>query len=59
MIAAIFFGCFAGALIGLAYIHVAKKDAATYELPFGSFLGAAAIVVGFTGDGFLRWYSRL
>jgi prepilin signal peptidase PulO-like enzyme (type II secretory pathway) len=30
---------------------------ATYELPFGSFLGFAALVVAFAGDPALRWYA--
>jgi leader peptidase (prepilin peptidase)/N-methyltransferase len=32
-----------GAVTGLAYVLVAKKDAATYELPLGTFLGVAAL----------------
>ena len=35
----------AGSFIGLAYIKLTRKDASTYELPFGSFLGATALVV--------------
>jgi len=35
----------AGAVLGFAYIKLAKKDTATYELPFGSFIGAAAWMV--------------
>jgi hypothetical protein len=35
----------AGSFIGLAYIKLTKKDASTYELPFGSFLGATALAV--------------
>jgi len=34
-----------GSVAGLAYIAISKKSAATYELPFGSFLGVAALVV--------------
>jgi leader peptidase (prepilin peptidase)/N-methyltransferase len=34
-----------GSIVGLLYIRLAKKDAATYELPFGTFLGIAALVV--------------
>jgi leader peptidase (prepilin peptidase)/N-methyltransferase len=44
---AIFIGCTAGSVLGLAYIYWRKKDPSTYELPFGSFLGAAGIVVSF------------
>ena len=41
-------GSVAGSVISLLYIWVAKKDASTYELPFGTFLGAAALVVALT-----------
>ena len=34
-----------GAVLGLAYIKITKKDSATYQLPFGSFIGLAAWVV--------------
>lgn len=36
-------GSTAGAVCGYGYILVTKQDAATYELPFGTFLGFAAI----------------
>ncbi len=35
----------AGSFLGLAYIKLTKKDASTYELPFGSFLGATALTI--------------
>jgi leader peptidase (prepilin peptidase)/N-methyltransferase len=35
----------AGSFLGLAYIKLTKKEASTYELPFGSFLGATALAV--------------
>jgi leader peptidase (prepilin peptidase)/N-methyltransferase len=38
-------GALLGSVLGLAYIKIAKKDAATYELPFGTFLGVAALVI--------------
>ncbi len=38
-------GSLLGSVIGLAYIYLARKDPGTYELPFGSFLGAGAIVI--------------
>jgi leader peptidase (prepilin peptidase)/N-methyltransferase len=38
-------GSLLGSLIGVAYIYLAHKDPNTYELPFGSFLGAGALVV--------------
>jgi leader peptidase (prepilin peptidase)/N-methyltransferase len=46
---AIFAGCVTGAVIGLLFILLCRKDAATYQLPFGSFLGAAAIAVALLG----------
>lgn len=52
-------GSLLGALVGLCYIWFTGKDASTYELPFGTFLGAAALGVAFFGDIFLNWYSRL
>ncbi len=38
-------GSIAGSVIGYGYIRLRGKDPATYELPFGSFLGAAALLV--------------
>ena len=52
-------GSLLGAVVGLCYIWFTGKDASTYELPFGTFLGTAALAVGFFGEVFLRWYSRL
>jgi leader peptidase (prepilin peptidase)/N-methyltransferase len=52
-------GSLLGAIGGLCYIWFTGKDASTYELPFGAFLGAAALGVGFFGEVFLNWYSRL
>jgi leader peptidase (prepilin peptidase)/N-methyltransferase len=52
-------GSLLGAVIGLAYVWFTGKDASTYELPFGSFLGVAALAVGFFGEVIFNWYSRL
>ncbi len=38
-------GSVSGSIVGLAYIKAARKEAATYELPFGTFLCAAALLV--------------
>ena len=38
-------GSLAGSLLGYAYIKATRRDAATYELPFGTFLGAAALML--------------
>jgi leader peptidase (prepilin peptidase)/N-methyltransferase len=42
-LATLVLGSFAGSVIGFGYIKIAGKDPATFELPFGSFLGAAAL----------------
>ena len=44
-------GSVMGAVGGLIYIWVSGKDVATYKLPFGSFLGAAALLVAYFGRG--------
>jgi leader peptidase (prepilin peptidase)/N-methyltransferase len=38
-------GSLAGSLLGYAYIRFTHQDPATYELPFGTFLGLAGIAV--------------
>ena len=48
-----------GAVVGLIYVLVTRKDASTYELPFGSFLGLAALIVGLVGQVIVVWYSHL
>jgi len=50
-------GSLLGALVGLFYIWFTGKDASTYELPFGTFLGIAALGVGFGLD--VIWTNRL
>jgi leader peptidase (prepilin peptidase)/N-methyltransferase len=44
-------GSLAGSLIGYAYIKITHQDPATYELPFGTFLGLAGIAVCLTSAG--------
>ncbi len=36
-----------GTIVGLLFIWFSGKDASTYELPFGTFLALAALLVGF------------
>ncbi len=43
----IMLGSLAGSVLGLAYILATRKAVSTYELPFGSFLGAAALFIAF------------
>lgn len=52
-------GSLVGSIVGLAYIKAAGKDPASYQLPFGSFLGAAALFTAITGQGVIEWYTRL
>ena len=48
-----------GAVIGLIYVFATRKDSSTYELPFGSFIGLAALIVGLFGPVIVVWYSHL
>jgi leader peptidase (prepilin peptidase)/N-methyltransferase len=48
-------GSLAGSLLGYGYIKLTGKDASTYELPFGSFLGAAALAVALIGPTLPGW----
>ena len=48
-----------GAIGGLIFIALAKKEAATYELPLGSFLGIAGLAAALFRVPFMAWYSHL
>lgn len=48
----------AGSVIGLIFIKATGKDAGDYQLPFGSFLGAAAVFVAMDGQNIFNWYAR-
>ena len=52
-------GSVAGSVLGFGYIKATGKDAATYPLPFGAFLGAATLAVALSGQRLLGWYSSL
>jgi len=51
-------GAVAGSVVGLIFIKATGRDASTYPLPFGSFLGAAALVAAIEGQNFIGWYAR-
>ena len=53
-LATLVFGSIAGSVIGLVYIKAAKKDAASYELPFGTFLGFTGLALGFLAGPLAR-----
>lgn len=48
-------GSISGSIVGYAYIKFTGKDTSTYELPFGTFLGLAALVAAFTGEKLMGW----
>jgi leader peptidase (prepilin peptidase)/N-methyltransferase len=52
-------GSLIGSIVGIIFIKVTKQDAATYELPFGSFLGAAGLFIVLAGNVFSVWFPRL
>ncbi len=55
---ALIIGSVLGSVVGLIYIFATRKDASSYELPFGTFLGAAALLVAWLGEPVLAWYQR-
>ena len=54
----ILLGSILGSIIGVAFIAIRRKGA-DYELPFGTFLGAGALLVVFLGTPFVNWYMSL
>jgi leader peptidase (prepilin peptidase)/N-methyltransferase len=54
----ILLGSLLGSVIGLAVIAVGRKGR-DFELPFGTFLGAGAMLVVFFGSPALDWYRTL
>lgn len=53
------FGSLAGSIIGVIYIKATKQDMGSYQLPFGTFLAAAAIFAALSGPKVIQWYSSL
>ncbi len=51
-------GSILGSVIGVAVIAI-KRKSSDYELPFGTFLGAAALLTVFFGTIFVTWYVSL
>lgn len=51
-------GSVLGSVLGVIVILAQRKDA-DYELPFGTFLGAGALLVVFFGTPVLHWYQAL
>ena len=51
-------GSLLGSIVGLVIIALWRKGS-DYELPFGTFLGGAALLVLYFGTPLLEWYSKL
>lgn len=51
-------GSVLGSVLGLAFM-LAKRKGSDYELPFGTFLGMAAVLVMFFGTPLVNWYLSL
>lgn len=54
----IFVGSVLGSVLGLLFILARRKNS-EYELPFGTFLGMAAVLVVFFGTPVINWYQSL
>jgi len=52
-------GSAVGSVLGILYILITRKDHSSYELPFGSFLGGAAILVSLYAQHVIGWYAGL
>jgi len=51
-------GSLLGSVLGFLWILLLRKKT-DYELPFGTFLGAAALLAAFLGTPLLDWYASL
>jgi leader peptidase (prepilin peptidase)/N-methyltransferase len=49
-------GSVAGSILGYGFIKLTRRDSASYELPFGTFLGAAGLVVALFQQRFLSGF---
>ncbi len=52
-------GSILGGVGGLIYIFLTGKNASTYQLPFGAFLGISAMGIAVFGEPIVRWYLRM
>lgn len=51
-------GSLLGSVLGIGFIMARRKES-DYELPFGTFLGLAALLVVFFGTPVVNWYQSL
>ncbi|MBI4903311.1 MAG: prepilin peptidase [Acidobacteria bacterium] len=54
----VFLGSLLGSIVGGFYIVMSRKDW-DFEIPFGTFLGFAAMMLSLFGDVFFKWYWKL
>lgn len=54
----IFMGSLLGSILGMIFM-LARRKQSDYELPFGTFLGMAAVLVVFFGTPLVNWYQSL
>jgi leader peptidase (prepilin peptidase)/N-methyltransferase len=54
----IFAGSLLGSVLGMLFM-LARRKKSDYELPFGTFLGMAAVLVVFFGTPIVNWYQSL
>ncbi len=47
-----------GSVVGLIYIFATRKKASEYHLPFGSFIGAAALAVALLNEVIIVWLPK-
>jgi leader peptidase (prepilin peptidase)/N-methyltransferase len=52
-------GSVLGSVAGLIYIKVTSKDASSYPLPLGTFLGVAALFAAMAGQNVIGWYGGM
>ena len=55
---AIFFGAFAGAIVGSIYVARQKDKDMQAQIPFGIFLGIGSIVSFIVGERLIDWYLK-
>jgi leader peptidase (prepilin peptidase)/N-methyltransferase len=48
-------GSLSGSILGAIYIKATRQELATYELPFGTFLGLCGILAAMVGQRMLGW----
>ena len=53
---AIFFGAFAGAIVGSVYVARQKDKDMQAQIPFGIFLGIGSVVAFIVGEQLINWY---